>query len=124
MTDIVQSAENVGSSVVSVVSTITGFLTKHVVDLNNVASVLGELVNISPIDAQDKTRITDVIGQVQSSADNITNWLQSNQVAVTANDVVVKESDLVNAVADYFNSDAGKAALAAAAHPTQAATNG
>lgn len=106
MTDIVQSAK-------SVVDTVTGFLTHHVSDLNSVADVLSELVGIAPIDPQDKGRISDVISTVRNSADNITNWLANNNVV--PNEVVVKESDLVTAVANFFASDAGKEALANAA---------
>jgi len=114
MTDIVQSAK-------SVVASVAGFLSHHVNDLNAVHSALSELVSIAPLDPQDKTRINDVLSTVSNSAENITNFLNGATVVPDHNEVVVKESDLVHAVADFFNSDAGKEVLASA---TQGNSNG
>jgi vacuolar-type H+-ATPase subunit I/STV1 len=97
----------------SVVTTVSGFLTHHITDLNNVSDILSELVGFVPIDSQDKDRINSAIETVRDSANNVANFLKKN--TVTGGEVVVKQSDIVHAVADYLNSDAGKAALVAAA---------
>lgn len=107
MADIIQSAK-------SVADTVTGFLGHHITDLNSVASVLEELANVAPIDAQDKARIVSVVDTVRSSANNINDFL-NNHTVESGGEVVVKESDLVAAVANFFASDAGKEALANAA---------
>jgi hypothetical protein len=118
MTDFIKSAE-------TVVASVAGFLSHHVNDLTAVHTALSELLNVAPIDAQDKVRISDVLSTIQNSAENITNFLNQANVVPdnSGGDVVVKESDLVAAVAYFFNSDAGKAALAAANHPA-ASTEG
>jgi hypothetical protein len=96
----------------SVVAAVTGFLSHHIGDLNNIADVLGELTNSLPIDSQDKDRVGEVIGGLKSSADNIANFL--NGTKLTGGEVVVKESDIVEALANFFATDAGKAALKSA----------
>jgi hypothetical protein len=93
----------------SVIAALTGFLGHHVNDLNNLTDVLAEITGTLPIDSQDKERITSVISTIKESADNITNFL--NGTTVTGSDVTIKESDIVEAIANFFNSDAGKSAL-------------
>jgi len=98
----------------SVIAAVTGFLAHHITDLNTVHAALSELVSVSPIDSQDKDRINSALETIQNSANNINDFLQNNKI--TGGDVVVKESDIVAALENFFNSDAGKAALASAAH--------
>jgi hypothetical protein len=102
----------------SVVSALTGFLAKHVGDLTNLVTVMNDILSAVPIDPQDKARIGEAITAVQESANNINDWLQGNTVVDNGNgDVVVKESDIVEALGNFFASDAGKAALASALNP-------
>lgn len=96
----------------NILATVTGFLGHHISDLNNVADVLTELAGVAPIDSQDKSRIAEAIDTVRNSANNINDFLHSTKV--TGGDVTVKESDIVEALANFFASDAGKAALAGA----------
>jgi len=96
----------------SVIATVTGFLGHHINDLNNVAGILGELVSSVPIDSQDKDRINQAIETVKQSANNINDFLQGT--TVTGADVTIKESDIVEALGNFFASDTGKAALAEA----------
>lgn len=98
--------------IVNAWTALTGFLEKHVKDLQNVGSALQAVNSALPIDAQDKARIADTITAVEESAANIASWLDSAPSSPT--DVTVKESDLVEAIGNYFNTDAGKATLAAA----------
>ena len=93
----------------SVVSAFTGFLGKHIVDLNSIADVLGELTSIVPIDSQDKERINTVIDTVRNSANNINDFLEGNKVQ--GGEVTVKESDIVEALANFFKSPEGEAAI-------------
>lgn len=94
----------------SVVATVVGFLSKHVGDLSAIHSAVAELVSIAPIDPQDKDRINSALETVQNSIQNITAFLEGN--TVTEGTVTVKESDIVEALANFLASDAGKAALA------------
>ena len=96
----------------SIIATVTGFLAHHVTDLSVVHSALSELVSVSPIDSQDKERINSALGTIETSAKNINDFLQGTKV--TGADVTLKESDIVEALSNYLNSDAGKAALEAA----------
>jgi hypothetical protein len=94
----------------SIIATVTGFLAHHIVDLNNVSDVLGELVGALPIDSQDKERIAEAITALRNSANNIANFLSGTNV--TGADVTIKESDIVNSLGNYFKSDEGQALLA------------
>jgi hypothetical protein len=94
----------------SIIATVTGFLAHHIVDLNNVSDVLGELVGALPIDSQDKDRIAEAIASLRNSANNINDFL--NGTNVTGADVTIKESDIVNSLGNYFKSDEGKSLLA------------
>jgi uncharacterized phage infection (PIP) family protein YhgE len=87
----------------------TGFLNKHTGDLRAIASALTTVNNALPIDAHDKERINDAINAVEDSVTNIHDWLAG---ATAPDAVVIKQSDLVHAVSDYLNSDAGKELLA------------
>lgn len=114
-------------SVKTVAASVAAFLAHHVDDLYSVAGALSALVNAVPIDPQDKNGITDAISTVKSSVDNINSFLSGATVVPDGGTVEVKESDLVNALGDFFNSDAGKVALENATRPTVptgAATNG
>lgn len=106
----------------SVIGALTGFLAHHIGDLNNVAGILSELTTAVPLDAGDKSRIQEAIDAIQNSANNINDFLQGN--TVTGADVTIKESDIVNALADFFASDIGKAALAAAHSSAEGNANG
>jgi hypothetical protein len=94
----------------SVVTAVTGFLSHHIGDLGAVHSALSELVSVAPIDSQDKDRINSTLETIDNSARNIEKFLSGNKLT-SGGDVVVKESDLVKAVADYLASDAGKEAI-------------
>lgn len=86
----------------TVIGTVVGFLEHHVGDLNAVATGLSEILGTLPIDSQDKTRIGSVIDTLKTSADNITNWLTNNTVIDSSGEVVVKESDIANAIASVL----------------------
>jgi len=106
-----------GNKIVNAWTALTGFLSKHVTDLNNVGEALKAVNAALPIDAQDKERIANTISDVETSAANITAWLEN--APTNPSEVVVKESDIVEAVANYFNSDPGKEALANAVKSTE-----
>jgi hypothetical protein len=106
----------------SVVTAVTGFLSHHVGDLSAIHVALSELVSVAPIDSQDKDRINSVLSTIENSAKNVEAFLSGNKL--TGGDVVVKESDLVKAVADYLTSDAGQAVLLAAVKSTEGNANG
>lgn len=108
----------------SIVSAFTGFLTHHVGDLNNLADALTGIASSLPIDTQQKDTIHSVIGDIKASADNIASFLDGNSVTGDGGEVTVKESDIETALANFFNSDAGKAALAAAVSAEGNASNG
>lgn len=101
-------------SVSSVWGALTGFLTHHADELAGIGSALNTIVNNVPLDQQDKSNVTDVIGGITNAVENIKNFLESNPTG-PASDVVIKESDLVAALGAFFASDAGKSALASAA---------
>lgn len=94
----------------TILTTVTGFLSHHIVDLNNVANVLKELTSAVPLDSQDKERINSAIDTIQSSANNINDYLNNTDIQ----SVTIRESDIVEALGNFFASDAGKAALASA----------
>jgi 5-enolpyruvylshikimate-3-phosphate synthase len=98
----------------TLIATVIGFLTHHVADLNNISSVLGEVASALPIDSQDKDRITSLITDIKTSADNVAAFLENSTVINDAGEVTVKESDIVEALANFLNSDAGKSAIAEA----------
>jgi hypothetical protein len=98
----------------SLFATFTGFLSHHVNDLVNVAAGLSSVANALPIDPQDKERVNSVIDVLSTSAQNINDFLTHAADHPPA-DVVIKESDLVKAVANYLASTEGKKVLADAA---------
>lgn len=100
------------SKVISAWTALTGFLEKHINDLNNVGAALGAINSSLPIDAQDKERISNAIAAVEESANNIADWL--DHAPSNPSEVTLKESDIVEALGNYFASDAGKEALASA----------
>jgi hypothetical protein len=105
MTDILKSAETVVASVAS-------FLSHHVNDLSAVHAGLSELVSVAPIDAQDKARINSGLETVQNSITNITDFLEHATVipdGTNGGEVVVKESDIRNAVEGFLKSTDGQA---------------
>ena len=105
----------------SIITTVTGFLAHHIADLNNVSDVLAELVSAVPLDSQDKDRIHAAIETIRGSANNINDFLEGT--TVKAADVTIKESDIVEAIGNFFASDEGKAALAEAAKSAEGNAN-
>ena len=99
------SAKKVISGIVGVWGALTGFLEKHVADLNAVGGALTGVISGLPIDPQDKQRITDAIEQVERSAENITNWLAN--APSNPGEVTIKESDIVNSIGNYFKTQEG-----------------
>ena len=118
------SASDVVTKVENAWTAFTGFLAKHIGDLNAVGDALSGIASALPIDPQDKERITNAVQAVETSASNINNWLANAPANPT--EVTLKESDIVEAIGNYFASDAGKAALANAVNPsnTQEQSNG
>jgi hypothetical protein len=110
------SASKIVSGVALAWHSLTGFLEKHIDDLKAVGGALADINASLPIDAQDKERIANAIAVVETSANNIANWLAN--APANPGEVTLKESDIVNSLSNYFNSEAGKAALAAAVNPT------
>lgn len=110
------SASKVISGVTLAWHSLTGFLEKHVGDLLSVGDALSGVAAALPIDPQDKERITNAVSVVETSAKNITDWLAN--APANPGEVTIKESDIVEAIGNYFNSDAGKALLASVVHPS------
>lgn len=105
----------------SVIAAVTGFLAHHVGDLSAIHSALSELVSVAPIDSQDKDRINSVLETVQTSANNINDFLNNNHVVSDAGEVTIKESDIEHAVAAVLPNLLAKAvADYLAAHPATA----
>ena len=116
MTDFLSEVEN---TVTGATSKVAGFIMHYGNELTSVAGVLSQLVSALPIDAQDKANIVDTIDGLNNAAKNAIAGANEVTTGGSAGDVVVQRSDVDAAVADYFASDAGKAAIAAALKPAE-----
>lgn len=94
------------SAIANAWNALTGFLTHHIADLESVAHALSSINAALPIDSQDKEHISAAIEVVEQSAANISAWLAG--APKQGSDVVIKESDLRNAIAGFLSSDEGK----------------
>lgn len=109
MTDLLKTAG-------SVWDTLTGFLSHHADELNGVAQTLSTLVNSVPLDHQDKENVTNVISGLGNAAENIKHFLENSSEPPA--DLVIKKSDVLDAVREVLNSDDGKALLKSLENPT------
>lgn len=88
------------SSVKSIVTAFTGFLTHHIGDLNTVGNALSALLNAVPVNSGTRDDIAKAIAAAQNSANNIAAWLEANGSSLALPPVHISETDLANAVND------------------------
>ena len=108
MSDFLSGVEN---TVIDATTKVGRFIQHYGSELTSVTGILSQLVGALPIDQQDKANITDTIDGLNQAAERA---IAGANAVATGGDVVVQRSDVDAALADYFASDAGKAAFEAA----------
>lgn len=83
------------------------FMTKHSGELRLVASTLQTIVDHLPIDQQDKARLSEGLGTLQTAAGNIATG--ASALAGATVEVVIAKDDVVDAVREVVAEETGNA---------------
>lgn len=93
-------------------SKVAGFVMHYGAELTGIADTIRTVIGVLPLDHTDKDRVTTTLDALENAAQRAI--AGANALTDEIGQVTVEASDVAKAVADYFATDAGKAAIAEA----------